>query len=126
MWLFNYTTGVLTRNQLTNFIRITWANLGKDSELLKYRVYDWSDGTPILIKEDLVQLDPKEGKISDIEIASSIYGDCLDIKLYEVRLSIIHECNTIVNIFGISNAGIISEGNTVLYKQLVYRNGNKK
>lgn len=126
MWLYNYTTGVLTRDQITNFVRINWVNLGKDLELLRYRVYDWSNGTPILFKEDLVQLDPKEGKISDIEIASSIYGDSLDIKLYEVRLSIIHQCNTVVNIFGISDTGIISAANTVLYNELVYRNGNNK
>ncbi len=126
MWLYNYTTGVLTRDQITNFVRITWVNLGKDSELLKYRVYDWSNGTPILLKGDLVQLDPMEGKISDIQVATSIYGDCLDIKLYEVRLSIIHQSSTVVNIFGISDTGIISGGNTVLYSQLVHRNGDDK
>ncbi|MBC8060820.1 MAG: hypothetical protein H7Y18_09155 [Clostridiaceae bacterium] len=131
MWLFNnrryFTTGVLTRAQLTDFIRISWVNLGMNSEFLKYQVYDWSNGTPILLTADFVQLDPIEVKLSDIKIVTSGYGDSLDVKLYEVRLNIINKKNTIVNIFGISDTGIISEGNTVLYRQLVplaYRDYN--
>lgn len=114
-----FTTGVLTRDQLTQSIRITWANLGCNSELLEYQVYDWSNGTPVLLKEDFVQLDPIEGKISDIEIITSGYGDSLDVELYEIRLFIILKKEVIVNIFGISDTGIINEGNTVLYSELI-------
>lgn len=119
MWLLNFTTGVLARNQLTNSIQIAWSNLGNNSQFLKYQVYDWSNGTPILLKADIVQLDPMEGKISDIKIATSIYEDSLAVSFYEVRLSIISKRNTIVNIFGVSDTGIINEGNTVLYSQLI-------
>ena len=131
MWPFrnrkHFTTGVLTRDQLTDFIRITWVNLGSNSEFHKYQVYDWSKGSPILLRTELVQINPMEAKSSDIKVVSSGYGDLLDVKQYEVRLSIAHKKNNIVNIFGLSNAGVINEGNTILYSQLIpitYRHYN--
>lgn len=114
-----FTTGVLTRNLLTNFIRITCANLGNKSAFVNYQIYDWSNGTPIILKTDIVVLGPIEVKFSDIKISTSIYGDSLNAKLYEIRLDIIGKKDTIVNIFGISDTGIINDGNTVLYKKLV-------
>lgn len=120
MWYRRYfTTGALTKDLLTNFIRITCANLEDTSAFINYKIYDWSNGTPIILKTDIVVLDPTEVKFSDIKISTSVYGDSLNAKLYEIRLNIIGK-DTIVNIFGISDTGIINEGNTVLYKNLVH------
>lgn len=113
-----FTTGVLSRNVLTDFIRITWVNLGDDPERHRFQIFDWSNGTPVLLKSDVVQLDTMESKVTDFTIFSSGYGDILDVKFYEVRLFNFHRSNTIANIFGISNTGIINEGNTVLFSQL--------
>lgn len=119
-----FTTGVLSRNVLTDFIRITWVNLGDDPECHRYQIFDWSDGTPVLLKSDVVQLDPMESKVIDFTIFSSGYGDILDVEFYEVRIFNFCRSNTIANIFGISNAGIINEGNTVLFSQLISINGS--
>jgi len=124
-----FTTGVLSRAKRTQFIRIAWVNLGNNTEFPGYKIYDWSNGTPILLKEDIVQLDPIESKITDFKIVTTGYGDCLDVKLYEIRLCIIcrkksifgknYKENIIANIFGISDNGVNNEGNTVLYSQLI-------
>jgi len=120
MWYRRYfTTGALTKDLLTNFIRITCANLEDISAIINYKIYDWSNGTPIILKTDVIVLDPPEVKFSDINISTSVYGDSLNAKLYEIRLDIASK-NTIVNIFGISDTGIINESNTVLYKNLVH------
>ena len=114
-----FTTGVLSRNELTDFIRITWANLGDNSGYHRYQIFDWSNTTPILLKSDIVQLEPMESKVTDFRIVSSGYGDLLDVKFYEIRLFNISSTNTIANIFGIGDTGIINEGNTVLFSQII-------
>lgn len=123
-----FTTGVLSRDKCTHFIRIAWVNLGNNTEFPRYKIYDWSNGTPILLKEDIVQLDPIESKITDFKIVTLGY-DCLDVKYYEIRLCIAcrkksifsKNCkkDIIANIFGISNSGINNEGNTILYSELI-------
>lgn len=114
-----YSTGVLTRSEGTEVIRINFVNTVKRIQEVHFSFYDWSTLVPVLIKFEAVYINASECEVSDIRIISTGYGDLLNSKQYEVRLSLPSNDSIITNIYGTTARGEVNPANTILHNQLV-------
>lgn len=78
-----YSSGIVNRPTLLKILRVTLLNSSVCYQNFTFNLYDWTNGTPILIKSTNISLQNNQGKLIDI-----LLKDCsLNIELYEIRLT---------------------------------------
>lgn len=78
-----YSSGIVNRPALLKILRVTLLNSSVCYQNFTFNLYDWTSGTPILIKSTNISLQSNQGKLIDI-----LLKDCsLNIELYEIRIT---------------------------------------
>lgn len=88
-WNPAYTTGIVIREEDKTNAKITLVNRGTSEKSNKFtvKVFDWSDETPKIIFSETYSLKKNSCEIIDIPLYCGVYGDDIDIKLFEVQVA---------------------------------------